>query len=814
VTITTDTPLTPTGPDATTRLLEDWSLAPVPSARWLRSRAARIRNLRAQLDTAGAERYGWVTVAGTAAGVDPGRLARFDPTAPALDTPADPTDILPSPLLVPPVTAAAVVPGTDVTVEVTSDPAGYEFARTVVAARSNPVVTFGGRTYPSEVFVDSVAARITAACGPGSGSARTHTERGGSRPTGGAASLAEVPQAPVFDRNGSLGNVDGTVLLVDRATIRVARAGAYPQRWEEFLDALSHVTLDADDDHVTLPAATPASWLWWFARPGAGTWVWDVRSAAHVAGHDLGAATFDAAVAAGPETQAVWPGDIDLATLGVRRVLTGPQRRDVARMLALGGGANFSVPGAGKTTMAYVCWAIMRFRSDVDRAVVVAPLSAHEAWENEPADVFDPLHAPAVETLLRVPHGDVMVVNYERLESADTLERLRAWCSAGRALVVFDEAHRVKAGRAGVRGAAAIALGEVAARRIVLTGTPRPNGQSDLVNVLDLAYPGRGARLVAGGSRHLRSAYCRVTKAELGLPPLRAAIERVPMSPAHDRIYDAMVDSAAREFLRDPELAKDFRRAGRVVMLLLQAATDPSAVVGPGGHLAMAGDRNDLDLGDLVAQLPAAFVPTKMVRVAQLVDAFSAAGEKVVVWACFRHHVEQLRRILAPHQPGYVDGSVPQTDPGAPTDRHRELARFRTDPDCTVLIATPHTLAEGVSLHHTTTHQIHLDRTFNAGLFLQSLDRTHRLGLPADADCTVTYLVAQRSNGDDTIDALVGSRLEAKVSAMGRILDDPGLEDLALPSLDDTLGATDVLLGDTGAADLAALFAHLVGARR
>jgi len=156
-----------------------------------------------------------------------------------------------------------------------------------------------------------------------------------------------------------------------------------------------------------------------------------------------------------------------------------------------------------------------------------------------------------------------------------------------------------------------------------------------------------------------------------------------------------------------------------------------------------------------------------------------------------------------------VHGDIAPHDPGAPTDRAREIARFREDPACTVLITTPHTLSEGISLHHTTTHQIHLDRTYNAGMFLQSLDRTHRLGLPADAHCTATYLIAERPDGTDTIDQVVASRLEAKIAAMGRVLDDPGLDDLALPDLDDRLSPADVALGPDSTADLASLFAHL-----
>jgi len=126
-------------------------------------------------------------------------------------------------------------------------------------------------------------------------------------------------------------------------------------------------------------------------------------------------------------------------------------------------------------------------------------------------------------------------------------------------------------------------------------------------------------------------------------------------------------------------------------------------------------------------------------------------------------------------------------------------------------LATPHTLSEGVSLHFTTTHQIHLDRTFNAGMLLQSLDRTHRLGLPPNAHCTVTYLVAARRDGSDTIDDVAARRLDAKVLDMARKLNDRQLAVLALPAADDTLSDTDLLLGPSQGDDLAALFEHLRG---
>jgi hypothetical protein len=238
-------------------------------------------------------------------------------------------------------------------------------------------------------------------------------------------------------------------------------------------------------------------------------------------------------------------------------------------------------------------------------------------------------------------------------------------------------------------------------------------------------------------------------------------------------------------------------------MLLLQAATDPTAVLGSGGELAMVADRSEMDLERLVQSLPENFIPTKFVRVAQHVDEHVLADRKVLVWASFRSHVRRLERLLEPHQPAVVCGDVNRED------RKTEIDRFRDDPHCHVLLATPHTLSEGVSLHMTTTHQIHVDRTFNAGLLLQAIDRTHRLGLPPDAYCTATYLMAARRDGGDTIDDVAHRRLGAKIAAMANTLNDRHLATLSLPASDDLVSDTELLLGPGQQDDLEALFEHL-----
>jgi len=66
-----------------------------------------------------------------------------------------------------------------------------------------------------------------------------------------------------------------------------------------------------------------------------------------------------------------------------RRSLRPFQLRDVGKLLALRHGANFSVPGTGKTTAAYSVYEAEHHAGRVEQLLVVAPLSAFGAWESD-----------------------------------------------------------------------------------------------------------------------------------------------------------------------------------------------------------------------------------------------------------------------------------------------------------------------------------------------------------------------------------------------------------------------------------------------
>ena len=117
-----------------------------------------------------------------------------------------------------------------------------------------------------------------------------------------------------------------------------------------------------------------------------------------------------------------------------------------------------------------------------------------------------------------------------------------------------------------------------------------------------------------------------------------------------------------------------------------------------------------------------------------------------------------------------------------------------------VLLANPAATGEGVSLHEICHDAIYLDRTFNAGQYLQSVDRIHRLGLAPAQETRITFLLTR-----DTIDEVVDLRVRDKAERLGGMLNDPSISTMALPDDEDYGPAIDTV------EDVAALFTHLRG---
>lgn len=506
-------------------------------------------------------------------------------------------------------------------------------------------------------------------------------------------------------------------------------------------------------------------------------WTWTATAAASLAAAQAVATAASRSASEGEVETVVAELDGRLRAAGFERNLLPAQRGAVAALLVAGGGGNFSVPGSGKTTMTYALYALLKAAGTVDRLLVIAPQSAYEAWREEAADCFAEAHRPPVEIAPRAArlNTEVLVLNYERASGAAVRATIDAWGYRHRILVVFDEAHRAKRGARGLHGLGALDLSSLAAARLVLTGTPMPNGPDDLASVLELAWPGHGEDLARRSRAGAGVGWVRITKQDLGLEEAEVVVEPVHLDEAHQRLYETFASGVLDSLNALPAEAGLARRA---LVRMIACATNPMLVAADQANdelLRWPGELAALEpLDALLSDLAGATRPAKLLAAARHAERHAASGRKLLVWTNFIGNVIELERLLAPFGTAVVTGATPRSEPAAPTDRERELRRFREDPACTVLIATPQTLGEGISLHKVCQSQLHVDRTFNAGLFLQALDRTHRIGMPPSTPARAVVLSAV-----GTIDERIDSALRSKLTAMQATLRDPSLARLA-----------------------------------
>jgi SNF2 family DNA or RNA helicase len=515
-------------------------------------------------------------------------------------------------------------------------------------------------------------------------------------------------------------------------------------------------------------------------------------------------------------------GQADVASLlfesRFRRDLRSFQLRDVSRLLTLSHGANFSVPGAGKTSVAYACYEAERRRGHVERLLVVAPLSAFDAWITEAQDCFDP--PPVVERVADQisSRAEVLLVNYQRLASRYDL--VARWAANGSTHLILDEAHRMKRGRAGEWGRSCLDLAHLAIRRDILTGTPAPQHPNDFIALLDFLWPHQATHILPSSvrqpdpspavmheiSKRLHPLFVRTKKDELGLDAPTLRVELVRMGPLQAEIYEALrtrMRNAAGASARERGV---FGHMGEVVMYLLQAATNPALL-----SRAVAGATPssiawppvtipaDSTLAHRVLNYGDFEVPRKFEKLAAMIAENASRGRKTLVWSNFRGNLSELaENLLAPYEPAVIHGAIPSAaEEQEYLTRESELHRFRTDDSCLVLLANPSAMSEGVSLHHTCHDSIYLERTFNAGHYLQSIDRIHRLGLLPGVVTRLTFLLAS-----DTIDEAVDGRITLKAERLSQMLSDPNLVSMALPD-DESYGEW------IDPDDLDSLFAHL-----
>jgi hypothetical protein len=472
-----------------------------------------------------------------------------------------------------------------------------------------------------------------------------------------------------------------------------------------------------------------------------------------------------------------------------RRELRPFQERDLLHLVSLKHGANFSVPGAGKTTVTLALHLLTR--APGSHFFVVAPKTAFPAWMSVVEECIDPFEPGAMNEQFTLLNGSAQendaalnsgasrfLISYDLMVRQQQM--LSAYFSRRRVHIVLDEAHRMKAGFDSQRGSFLLGVSPLLYRRDILTGTPMPQGPQDIAAQLGFLWPGQGFDLqLQRGERPravLGQLYVRTTKTELDLPKVFRHFRDVAMLPGQLALYGVVRNETLRKLataISPSGGGGDFLRARRSVMRLLQLSANPILAL-----RSITSDFPGVRSGVVQAVLDEG-PSSKMRAVVDHTRELAAQQKKIVIWTIFTDTILELEALLAELNPVTLYGDIPSGSSDDMSTREGRLRRFHEDSACQVMIANPAAAGEGISLHTVCHDAIYLDRSYVSTHYLQSIDRIHRLGLPPDAETNIYIYRTKAPAGLGSVDYSVSRRLSKKIRDLQELLNDTDLHEIA-----------------------------------
>lgn len=420
--------------------------------------------------------------------------------------------------------------------------------------------------------------------------------------------------------------------------------------------------------------------------------------------------------------------------------------------------AVFHEPGLGKSKIALDLALTWLRQNDVDSVLLVTKKTLIKNWEKEIR-----IHSHLFPLILNQDRranylalnsaGRVYLAHYEVLRSE--LGRMRLFLKTRKVGIICDEAQKLKNPDSDLFRVFS-ELRTSFNRRVILTGTPIANRPYDiwaLINFLDggealgndyrafkhavdldaslekdhakrAMFEGELASLF----QRISAFSVRETKESAGIVLPGKVIENVVCEPEdlQEQLYAtyrsetqaAVVQLGVLRFDMLDEVLKRLLR-------LVQVASNP--------RLVTEEYRRD---------------PGKLPVLLDLVRRSVGAGSKVIVWTSFVDNAIWLHRELREFQPAVVHGKV------AIDIRNKALTRFQENAECRVLVATPASAKEGLTLTVANV-AIFFDRSFSLDDYLQAQDRIHRI--TQNQTCYIYNLILR-----DTVDAWVDELLVAK----------------------------------------------------
>lgn len=509
---------------------------------------------------------------------------------------------------------------------------------------------------------------------------------------------------------------------------------------------------------------------------------------------------------------------LDLTRKLILRPLKTHQKKAVYHLLNCRNGANFSVPGSGKTTVALTIYQILKNDDKVNTLFVVGPPASFYPWKNEFYENIG--YAPNYTILPGLEKTERKIEYYNTTElrelyliSFQTLlndyEEISSFLSDPnvKAMLVLDEAHYIKQ-IGGSWANAALTIAPHAEYRMILTGTPMPKSYSDLFNMFHFLFPEntlideetkfklneceKNSNLDEATNileQAIGPFFYRVRKSELELKPqLFTKPQQIKMNPIERKVYDAIFKNIMNyckdDYLKNIEIVSLLRK-GRM-MRLRQSLSFTGLLNSALENYTENLIPEDSEIKNCILNYDSLEIPAKIEQLLKMIREFNSNHQKVVIWSNFIRTINYIQEILTLE--GFYCKKIIGETPFEKMEIRDEVTREKIRDEFVdsksgldILIANPAACAESISLHKTCSNAIYYDLSYNCGQYLQSLDRIHRVGGSEEKSSYYHYL-----QYSDTMEKDILKNLNLKSDKMYQIIDrDYGIYTLDMFEEDD-----------------------------
>ena len=408
--------------------------------------------------------------------------------------------------------------------------------------------------------------------------------------------------------------------------------------------------------------------------------------------------------------------------------------------------------GTGKTLISIGIAGYLYLQKEINKLLIVAPLSITKVWEEEFQKFADfdyqleVLEGPTKEKseTLRNLFGtklQVAVVNYESCWRME--KEIALWKPD---MIICDESSKIKNPQA-KQSKALHRLGKISKHNMILTGTPVTNNPLDFFSqykFLDESifggsyYSFRARYAIMGGygnyqvvgyknlqeiTEKAHSIAFRITKKEaLDLPEQVDVTRYVELEPMARAIYNQVERDSYAELSQGEVVVRN------VLTKLLRLSQIT------GGYIK-----------DEFSEIEEQVSSAKLNALEEIIEECLDADKKVVVFARFISEIDAITKMLKHYGIKYslIRGDV--------KDRASEVEKFQNDKDVKVFVGQLQTTGMGITLTASDT-AVFYSLSYNFADYEQAKARIHRIG--QKNNCTYIHLIAKKTIDEKVMEAL------------------------------------------------------------